>query len=92
MARGGEQPVQAKGEEVNLLVSAQIKMLLNANEARQWGEPAAIQLTGIGWQSSLINPSTDYTTTPLPFLPSLPTSQKCPLELWQLLMPLSEFR
>lgn len=31
---GGEQPVQAKGEEVNLLVSAQIKMLLNANEAR----------------------------------------------------------
>lgn len=35
MARGGEQPVQAKGEEVNLLVSAQIKMLLNANEARQ---------------------------------------------------------
>lgn len=66
---GGEQPVQAKGEEVNLLVSAQIKMLLNANEARQWGEPAAVQLTGIGWQSSLINPTTDYTTTPLPFLP-----------------------
>lgn len=27
-----------KGEEVNLLVSAQIKMLLNANEATQWGE------------------------------------------------------
>lgn len=61
--------MQAKGEEVNLLVSAQIKMLLNANEARQWGEPAAVQLTGIGWESSLINPTTDYTTTPLPFLP-----------------------
>lgn len=28
----------------------------------------------------------------LPFLLSLPTSQKCPLELWQLLMPRSEFR
>lgn len=92
MGRGGKQPVQAKGEEVNLLVSAQIKMLLNANEERQWGEPAAVQLTGIGWQSSLINPTTDYTTTPPPFLPSLPTSQKYPLELWQLLMPLSEFR
>lgn len=71
-----------KGEEVNLLVSAQIKMLLNANEATQWGKSQGVFAD---------KPTTHYTRyAPLPLYPHF--LQKCPLELWQLLsVPLSGF-